>query len=81
EIELDEGEEGEVIEIDENGWYKREKIDKVWYKYTPDAFGPIVFSFDKKVEFNFWADYPHKLTAEQKAIFDMENQELVKLKG
>ena len=42
----------------------------------------MVFSFDKKVEFNFWTDYPKKLTAEQKAIFDAENAILVQdLKG
>lgn len=30
-------------------------------------------SFDKKTIFNIFADYPHKLTKEQKEIFDKEN--------
>nr|DAS28633.1 MAG TPA: hypothetical protein [Caudoviricetes sp.] len=42
----------------------------------------MIFSFDKKKEFNFWQDYPNKLTKEQRAIFDKENEILVKsLKG
>ncbi|HHF4806174.1 TPA: hypothetical protein ACPPHQ_000083 [Haemophilus influenzae] len=63
-------------------WYKNEDTDKVWWKSDRDTVGAFVFSFDKKTEFNFWQDYPHKLTAEQKAIFDAENEILVReLKG
>ena len=32
-----------------------------------------IFSFDKKVKFNLFRDYPYKLTLEQKEIFDKEN--------
>ena len=35
--------------------------------------GEFIFTFDKKTFFNRFADYPHKLTAEQKEIFDREN--------
>ena len=64
------------------GWYKNEESDKVWWKYDDETIGDFTFSFDQKTEFNFWSDYPDKLTAEQKAIFDAENAELVKnLKG
>jgi len=31
------------------------------------------FSFDKKVIFNLFEDYPHNLTDEQKELFDKEN--------
>ena len=33
----------------------------------------MVFSFEKKAKFNLFADYPWKLTPEQKEIFDKEN--------
>ncbi len=57
-------------------WYKNNDSDKIWWKDTPDVVGEWLFSFDKKEEvFNMFADYPHKLTAEQKAIFDKENPE------
>ena len=42
---------------------------------TVDAVGEWIFSFDKKQEFNLFADYPHNLTAEQVQIFDKENPE------
>ncbi|AWY45439.1 hypothetical protein Q7267_11345 [Glaesserella parasuis] len=63
-------------------WYKNHKKDKVWWKDNDEKIGELVFSFDKVIEFNFWQDYPHKLTPEQKAIFDAENEILVRdLKG
>lgn len=63
-------------------WRKNNKKDKVWWKDIPGDVGTWVFSFDKKTEFNFWRDYPSKLTPEQKAIFDAENEYIVKeLKG
>lgn len=56
-------------------WYKNNDSDKIWWKDTPDVVGEWLFSFDKEEVFNMFADYPHKLTAEQKAIFDKENPE------
>lgn len=53
-------------------WYKEHKGDRIWWKET-DAIGVWEFSFDKKTVFNMFRDYPYKLTAEQKAIFDREN--------
>ena len=40
------------------------------YELISDAWE---FSFDKKTVFNMFADYPYKLTEEQKRIFDKEN--------
>ncbi len=54
-------------------WYKNNKSDKVWWKDTSGSMGLWIFSFDKKDEFNLFSDYPHKLTDEQKEIFDKEN--------
>nr|DAN33719.1 MAG TPA: hypothetical protein [Caudoviricetes sp.] len=63
-------------------WFKHEETDAVWWKSDTEAVGEMIFSFDKKKEFNFWQDYPNKLTKEQRAIFDKENEILVKsLKG
>ena len=57
-----------------NKWYKNEPTDKIWWlDNTDEKVGEWIFSFDKKTTFNMFADYPHKLTAEQKEIFDKEN--------
>lgn len=54
-------------------WYKNNPDDVIWWKETPDTKGDWIFSFDRKKEFNLFADYPDRLTPEQKAIFDREN--------
>ena len=68
------GETGGLLEVS-NNWYKNNESDAVWWKDTPDAVGEWIFSFDKKQEFNLFADYPHNLTPEQVQIFDKENPE------
>lgn len=55
-----------------NRWYKENKADVVWWKDT-DTVGEFIFSFDKKIEFNLFADYPYKLTEKQREIFYKEN--------
>lgn len=55
-------------------WYKENPSDQIyWLDNGNDVKGEFVFSFDKKTTFNLFADYPHKLTKEQKTIFDREN--------
>lgn len=39
----------------------------------PEAVGEMLFTFDGERVFNLFRDYPHELTAEQKAKFDKEN--------
>lgn len=58
-------------------WYKSDENDAVWWKDT-DSVGEFVFSFDREKEFNLFADYPKKLTAEERKIFDAENPYWVK---
>jgi hypothetical protein len=54
-------------------WYKEEPNGKIWWLDNGnEKTGEFVFSFDKKTRFNLFADYPYKLTAEQKEIFDRE---------
>ena len=55
-------------------WYKDNLGDSIWWlDNRGEAIGEYVFSFDKKTQFNLFQDYPHKLTKEQKEIFDKEN--------
>lgn len=54
-------------------FYKENKNDKIWWVDVTDRVGVWLFSFDKKKVFNLFRDYPHELTAEQKAVFDKEN--------
>jgi len=55
-----------------NKFVKNNESDQIWWVET-EAKGEWLFSFDKKTVFNMFEDYPYKLTAEQKAIFDREN--------
>lgn len=55
--------------------FKKKEQDEIWWVDTSDRDGEWIFTFDKKVFLNLFADYPHRLTAEQKAVFDKENPE------
>lgn len=54
-------------------FFKNKRSDKIWWLDTSDKVGEWVFTFDKIILFNMFADYPYKLTPEEKAIFDKEN--------
>ena len=54
-------------------FFKNKRSDKIWWLDTSDKVGEWVFTFDKKTMFNLFADYPYKLTPEEKTIFDKEN--------
>lgn len=56
-----------------NSFYKNNPDDVIWWLDNSDRIGEWVFSFDKREIFNLFADYPHKLSPEQKKIFDAEN--------
>ena len=56
-----------------NKFYKNNPSDVIWWVDNPETVGEWLFSFDRKTIFNMFADYPYKLTPEQKAIFDKEN--------
>jgi hypothetical protein len=61
-----------------NNFYKNNESDSIWWVDNQDTIGEHLFSFDKKRIFNLFQDYPHKLTAEEKKIFDEENPEWAK---
>lgn len=54
-------------------FYKNNPTDQIWWVDTSEWTGYFLFSFDRKTVFNLFADYPHKLTANQKELFDKEN--------
>lgn len=54
-------------------FYKENETDLIWWVDNPEQIGVMLFSFDRKTVFNLFADYPQKLTSEQKEIFDREN--------
>ena len=57
-----------------SNWYKNEDGDKIWWlDNREDAVGEFIFSFDKKKQYNLFADYPHNMTKEEVRIFDEEN--------
>lgn len=55
------------MEISDDKWYKHDPDDTIWWlDNTSEVVGEWVFSFDKVETFNMFADYPEKLTPEQK---------------
>ena len=65
---------GRVQVAQSNKLFKNDPADVIWWVDNgEESKGEFVFTFDKKTFFNMFADYPHKLTPEQKAIFDREN--------
>ena len=54
-------------------FYKQNDTDRIWWVDTVDNIGLYLFSFDRKKIYNLFSDYPHKLSAEEKRIFDEEN--------
>ena len=60
-----------------SNFYKKESTDKIWWIDAIDYVGMFLFSFDKKIIYNFFAEY-ETLTEEQKEIFRKENPILVK---
>lgn len=61
------------MESNNREFYKENETDLIWWVDNPDVLGVWEFSFDRETVFNLFADYPFKLTPEQKEIFDREN--------
>ncbi len=72
----------EEIHEHKNGhdFYKESEEEQIWRVETPGEEGPYLFSFDQKTVFNFWTDYPDKLTPDQIEIFKKENPTMASLK-
>lgn len=65
-------------------FFQREKGNLIWridcFEDEKRIIGNFRFSFDRKKVFNFWQDYPDKLTPEQVEIFKREYSTLAALK-
>ncbi|MGL4981417.1 MAG: DUF7675 family protein [Treponemataceae bacterium] len=64
-------------------FHKDDENDKIFSVYdqdNPDGLGEMLFSFDGKTVFNFFCDYPHKLSNDQIELFKKEKPMLAKLK-
>lgn len=55
-------------------FFKNNPNDVVWWVKNTDTIGDFLFSFDKENIYNLFADYPHNLSKDEKAVFDKENQ-------
>lgn len=53
--------------------YKENETDIISWVDNVDVFGEHLFTFDGVKIYNLFADYPHNLSKEEKAIFDKEN--------
>lgn len=57
-------------------FYKKKEDSKIyWVQQDPNVLGIFEFTFDKVKIYNLFRDYPEKLSAEEKKIFDKENPE------
>lgn len=57
-----------------NKLFKNDPADVIrWVDNGDESKGEFIFTFDGETFFNMFQDYPHKLTPEQKEIFDREN--------
>ena len=63
-----------------NSFYKQDDKDHIWLLEQKEQKGKFLFSFDRKKIYNFFDDYPDKLTPEEKKIFDKEYPELAELR-
>ena len=54
-------------------FYKNDEKDQIWMVDTLGSKGEFLFSFDKKSIFNFFTDYPDKLSDEQIEIFKLKS--------
>lgn len=53
--------------------YKENETDVISWVDNVEVIGERLFTFDGVKIYNLFADYPHNLSKEEKAIFDKEN--------
>ena len=49
-------------------FHKEKKKDKIYWVEDTEQIGLLEFSFDRKKIYNYFQDYPHNLTAEEKRL-------------
>lgn len=77
-------EETHELHFEQNGYdfCKHDESDPIWSatRINVDEEGPFLFSFDCETVYNFWTDYPEKLTPEQVELFKKWNPTMAALK-
>lgn len=63
----------------EYDFYKDDE-SQIYIIETPDEIGAFLFSFDKKKIYDFYKDFPQKLTPEEIEIFKREFPYMASLK-
>ncbi len=66
------------LKNDTFGDLTKEDGQQVLWLDDVDVRGPLLFSFDGEIVYEYYRDYPQNLTVEQKEIFDKENPELMR---
>lgn len=57
-----------------NKWYKENENSNVWWLDNGDDIkGVMIFSFDKRKQYNLFQDYPHNMSKDEVELFDKEN--------
>lgn len=55
-------------------FFKQKKNDSIWWIDNGDSvMGEHLFTFDKRVIYNLFADFPYKLTTQEREMFVAEN--------
>lgn len=61
--------------------FEREDGEQIWWVVNDGTTGPLLFSFDRQKVYNYWTDYPDKLSPEELEIFDREQPLWAMLRG
>lgn len=61
--------------------FEREEGEEIWWVVNDGMIGPLLFSFDRQKVYNYWTDYPDKLSPEELEIFDREQPLWAMLRG
>lgn len=63
-------------------FYKEDPDERIWHTYPmKENFVTYFFSFDRKIIYQFWEDFPQNLTREEVYLFTKENPRMAELRG
>ncbi|MDX8417719.1 DUF7675 family protein [Absicoccus intestinalis] len=63
-------------------FYKEKSNEMIWHTYpVKENFVTYFFSFDRKIIYEFWTDFPQNLTGEEIYTFTKENPRMAELRG
>ena len=63
-------------------FYKEKPNAIIWHTYpVKENFTTYFFSFDQRIIYEFWEDFPQNLTREEVYLFTKENPRMAELRG